>query len=1609
MKTFFKFGLLILFFGVIQGNMNAYSQPNATVTSVTFDKTQVIRGVEMIYAAVYIRNTGNVRGTFYITVSPQDINGTWYDFTPTRASITLDPGATGGVQVTWSPSSSVPTGACYFYLKVYKSSTGSDYYTDYERSSAFTIIDQILNASFESVTFDISQIRRGIETIHCAIYIRNTGNIRGTFYITASTEDINGIWHDFLPQRISITLDPGSSGGVQVNWSPPANYPLGSCYFYSKIYKASTGTEFYSDYERTSAFSINANSNPLPINSGFIAYHVDSNNEILHSPVNRNDGNIFIYKFGSTDPPKNITSKFDIGNAMNPHFSPDGSMLTFMAIPKGESLSWSNMRVYIYDILTETLRSPLNIGQDPKFSFDGNMIVFKQDNVIKLMNLNGDIINNNVTNQTVHEESMPFFTVGDDRIIYARGVQSNSDIYIVNLNGSGNQPLANISNLHEYYPITRDANSFFYTRASGPTSFKDQIFIGNYIGNPEPVFDNMSKFECADPFPGPSPYFFFSLDDDYDETGYNLFLGNAENGDTWQLGQLGINTSLYELGVTYTSQVPSVVHVTGVSVQPPTMNLYAGGSTGTVIATVVPSNATNQNVNWTSSSIGVATVNTNGVITPIAAGTSIITATTVDGGFTATCVVNVTAPTIILTSPNGGETWPIGSTQNITWTSSGTSGNVRIEYSTNNGSTWTGIISSTPDDGNYQWTVPNTPSSNCLIRISDTDGSPTDQSNAVFTISAIPAITVTAPNGGETWPVGSTQNITWTSSGTSGNVRIEYSTNNGSTWTGIISSTPDDGNHQWSVPNTPSTNCLVRISDTDGSPTDQSNAAFAIVRSYLTITPVNQNVLSSSGTVSFDVVSNVTWTATSNQTWCTITPSGTGNGTITATYQANTGPGTRTATITVSGTGVNPQNVTVTQSGISNSPPDKPTLSTPYNVSSNSLPFRFSWTCSDPDGDELTYVLKTRMIGESNWIDNLMNTQNYLDVISIHHDYYNIPMEWCVVASDSETESTSDVWEYIIITNQLIVSPDNQNVGVEAGNTNFSITTDASWVIADHAPWLSVSPSMGQGNVDITVTYSANNSISSRIGSIIVTEGGYNPRMKTVTVTQAGTSPTLIVSPANQNASSSSGTVSFDVASNVNWTVSSNQTWCTVTPSGTGNGTITATYQTNTGPGTRTATITVSGSGVNNQTVTVTQAGTSPTLIVSPANQNASSSSGTVSFDVASNVNWTVSSNQTWCTVTPSGTGNGTITATYQTNTGPGTRTATITVSGSGVNNQTVTVTQAGTSPTLIVSPANQNASSSSGTVSFDVASNITWTVSSNQTWCTVTSSGTGNGIITATYQTNTGPGTRTATITVSGSGVNNQTVTVTQLCSSPEQPGLIAGKTRIIKNSTETYSIQPVPGASSYTWVLPMGWNGNSTSTSILVTTNEDAISGNISVVANNDCGSSEPGILYVEVGDCVTPQIFLKWDDVLICSNIDNIFLSYQWFNGTISIPGANEQYYVTSKQPGIYKVETIDINGCREMSNEITVTGSKSLTLYPNPAKSSFTVSIIDQPVGKVNLRIINSTGMKIMDIETEKADIEFLKEIPSDDLEEGFYIVQVIIDQTYLYNSKILIIK
>jgi hypothetical protein len=91
-------------------------------------------------------------------------------------------------------------------------------------------------------------------------------------------------------------------------------------------------------------------------------------------------------------------------------------------------------------------------------------------------------------------------------------------------------------------------------------------------------------------------------------------------------------------------------------------------------------------------------------------------------------------------------------------------------------------------------------------------------------------LTVTVPNGGENWMVGTAHNITWTSTGMIANVKIEYSINNASNWSNVIASTANDGSHPWTVPNAPSTACLVRVSESStGTPADVSNAVFSIV------------------------------------------------------------------------------------------------------------------------------------------------------------------------------------------------------------------------------------------------------------------------------------------------------------------------------------------------------------------------------------------------------------------------------------------------------------------------------------------------------------------------------------------------------------------------------------------------------------------------------------------------------------------------------------------------------------------------------------------------------------------------------------------------------------
>jgi fibronectin type 3 domain-containing protein len=191
---------------------------------------------------------------------------------------------------------------------------------------------------------------------------------------------------------------------------------------------------------------------------------------------------------------------------------------------------------------------------------------------------------------------------------------------------------------------------------------------------------------------------------------------------------------------------------------------------------------------------------------------------------------------ITVTSPNGGEIWGIGSSRNITWTSTGTIANVNIELSINGGVNWPILIANNiANSGSFTLDpVGNWPTTQAKIRISDALVSSTyDKSDNTFTIQSVaPPVQVILPNGGETWAKGTPNEITWTAEAGIQFVKIELSQDSGTSYTKIVTgSTPNDGSFMWNIPVEAIGDFnRIKISKlTDASVYDESDNDFAVI------------------------------------------------------------------------------------------------------------------------------------------------------------------------------------------------------------------------------------------------------------------------------------------------------------------------------------------------------------------------------------------------------------------------------------------------------------------------------------------------------------------------------------------------------------------------------------------------------------------------------------------------------------------------------------------------------------------------------------------------------------------------------------------------------------
>lgn len=345
---------------------------------------------------------------------------------------------------------------------------------------------------------------------------------------------------------------------------------------------------------------------------------------------------------------------------------------------------------------------------------------------------------------------------------------------------------------------------------------------------------------------------------------------------------------------------PSNIPVESVSLSKTELSLNKG-QTETLVATVLPENATDKNVIWSSSDATVASVGQDGMVTALKSGTATITAKA--GEKSATCSVVVSTPVDSITVDSNSITLEEGQSTTLTAT----------------------ISPNDADDQKVEWST-----SDAKVATVDQNGRVTAVKEGSTTVtakagekSAICTVTVTKPSGGEPFSLtptsveleadGGTFTVTVTCSTT-------YHINSEPDW--VTDESVSGKVHTFSVPANTSTeerSGVIVFCDDQGTCLPCTVKQKAAETSSLDVNVTSLSFEAGAGTRTFTITSNQSWTVSSSQSWCQVSPSsGSNNGAVIVSASANGSSDARNATITVTVPGESlTKTISVSQAGAS--------------------------------------------------------------------------------------------------------------------------------------------------------------------------------------------------------------------------------------------------------------------------------------------------------------------------------------------------------------------------------------------------------------------------------------------------------------------------------------------------------------------------------------------------------------------------------------------------------------------------------------------------------------------------------------------------------------------
>jgi len=605
--------------------------------------------------------------------------------------------------------------------------------------------------------------------------------------------------------------------------------------------------------------------------------------------------------------------------------------------------------------------------------------------------------------------------------------------------------------------------------------------------------------------------------------------------------------------------------------------------------------------------------------------------------------------------------------------------------------------------------------------------------------------------------------------------------------------------------------------------------------------------------------STLSWTASDNATWLTVSPaSGTGTGTVTVSATGTQTTGTQSGSLTLSATGAT--SVTI---------PVSFTVTAAPTIGANPTSLSFTAQQGGANPAVQTVSLSNTGGGTLNW--SATETTPWLTVspasgtgtgtvtVSVTTGSLTAgpqPAGSVTFSAPGATSVTIPVSFTVTAAPAISASPTSLSFTAQQGGANPAVQTvslsntaggSLSWSASETTPWLTVSPASGTGNGTVTVSVTTGSLTAGPQpgGSVTFSAPGATsvtiPVSFTVTAALAppaiGASPTSLSFTAQQggaNPATQTVSLSNTGGGTLSWTASDNATWLTVSPaSGTGTGTVTVSATGTQTTGTQSGSLTLSATGATSVTIpvsfTVTAApsiGANPTSLSFTAQQggaNPATQTVSLSNTGGGTLSWTASDNATWLTVSPaSGTGTGTVTVSATGTQTTGTQSGSLTLSATGATSVTIpvsfTVTAAptiGANPTSLSFTAQQggaNPAVQTVSLSNTGGGTLSWTASDNATWLTVSpASGTGNGTVTVSATGTQTTGTQSGSLTLSAPGATSVTIPVSfTVTAAPVTPTIGLSSTAFTFAATQgaanptsqTLNITN-PGTGTLTWSI--------------------------------------------------------------------------------------------------------------------------------------------------------------------------------------------------------------